>query len=105
MHGFVAANSAIMLIFCLVGGEVKEAYAETEFGGITEGKVVDADVELGNGKEALGEDDSFLTADFFGVVLPFCGELILCDAKGEVDGLVEVVDPDDLRGGEQLLVE
>ena len=49
MQGLVAANSAIILIFCLVGGDVKEAYAETEFGGITEGKVVDADVELGNG--------------------------------------------------------
>ena len=71
MHGFVAANSAIMLILCLVGGEVREAYAETEFGGITDGKVVDADVELGKGNEIFGEDDSWLTADFFGVMLPF----------------------------------
>ena len=94
-----------MLIFCLDGGDVKDAYAETEFGGMTEGKAVDVDVELGSGKELFGEDVSWPTADFLGEAFLFWGEFILCDANGDVDGFVEVVDPDDLRGGEQLLLE
>ena len=46
MHGLLAANSAIKLIFGRVGGDVNEAYADIEFGGITEGKALVTAVEF-----------------------------------------------------------
>ena len=50
-----------------------------------------------------------VAVDVFGVVLPCWGDCTLWNAGidpiGDVDGLVEVVDPDDFKGGEQVFVE
>ena len=49
-----------------------------------------------------------LAEDVLGVVFPFCGDCVLCEGiapNGDVDGFVEVVDPDDFKGGEQLFIE
>ena len=69
VHGLLAANSATMLILGLVGGDVNDAYADTEFGGITDGNVL-------IGIELIGKvcDDCGIivfTAEFLGVVFPF----------------------------------
>ena len=72
-HGLLAANSAIMLMLGIVGGDANDAYADTEFCGITDGNVLVAIEEC----DECGKEDSLLmgfTADFLGVVFPSWGD-------------------------------
>ena len=50
-----------------------------------------------------------VAVDVFGVDLPCWGDCNLwndgIDPIGDVDGLVDVVDPDDFKGGEQVFIE
>ena len=111
VHGLLAAISDIKPIFGRAGGDVNEAYADIEFGGITDGIVLTATEEVDMIWDKCGEDEPlffWLKEDLFGEAFPFGGDCILCDGvtpKGDVDGLVEVVDPDDFNGGEQLVIE
>ena len=45
-----------MFIFGLVGGEDNDAYAETEFGGITDDNVLTATEQFDNALEDCGEE-------------------------------------------------
>ena len=113
MHGLPAANSAIKLILGRVGGDDNEAYADIALGGITEGKLVTTAEGFEKAWVECGEVGSLMrlcTADLLGDVFPFCGDCIWCELEGilpigDVDGFVEVVDPVDLRGGEQVFRE
>ena len=89
-----------------MGGDVNDAYADTEFGGITDGNVLIGIEVIG---KVCGDCGMIVfTAEFLGVVFPLRGDCNLCEdiaPKGDVDGFVEVVDPDDFKGGEQLFID
>ena len=114
VQGLLAAISAIILILGLAEGDVNDAYADRALGGITDDIVTEGCVGCDIVEVIGGVVDTLMleggvAVDVFGVDLPCWGDCTLwndgIDPIGDVDGLVDVVDPDDFKGGEQVFVE